>query len=276
LVVSSHNDLSKVEKSLELGASGFVSKPTNPYQNLQAITTELRLKLRQHLAPPASSEHGSGRPRKTPAERRDFPVLAIGSSSGGPSTLQYLLSGLPRELAAAVLIAQHMPSGFTETFAKRLNALLPHPVGEAGDGDRIRPGVVVVCPGGRNLAVVGSQTHPRVAVEAPGDALYVPSIDRLFETAASTFGARLTVAVLTGMGKDGSQGVRIVKERGGRVIAESEETAAVYGMPREAAATGCVDEVLPLPEIAVRLIRVASGENWEEPPSCRMAEGFGG
>jgi two-component system chemotaxis response regulator CheB len=274
LVLSSHADLSNVEKALALGASGFVSKPTDPYRNLQAIGAELRLKLRLHTAPSPSPAPGLGRGFRPPVralERTDFPVLAVGSSSGGPSTLQYLLSGLPRDLSAAVLIAQHMPAGFTQTFAKRLDVLLPHPVGEANDGDRVRAGEVMIGPGGRNFGISRGEPLAVVAIEAPGDALYVPSVDRLFETAANAFGDRLTAVVLTGMGKDGSSGVRAVKERGGRVIAESEETAAVYGMPREAVATGCVDEVLPLPEIAVRVIRLAGGEDRAEPVVCEVA-----
>lgn len=261
LVVSSHADLGSVEKSLELGASGFLSKPGNPYQDLAVIAGELRTKLRQHLglsrkptSPVQAFDPGGASPQDTA-----FPVIAIGSSSGGPPTLQYLLSGLPKVVEGSVLIAQHMPPGFTECFANRLDSLLPYPVREARPGQVVKPGEVVVAPGGRHLAVERGPAEATLAVEAPGAALCAPSVDRLFETAAAAFGPRLTAVILTGMGKDGAAGVRAVKDRGGIVLAESESTAAIYGMPKEAAATGCVDEILPLPEIAVRLHRIASG-----------------
>lgn len=271
LVVSSYADLPNVEKALELGASGFVSKPADPYRNLAAIEEELALKIAEHCRRRPSLS-GTGRRVVGHLEQGGaFPVIAIGSSSGGPSTLQYLLTSLPADLPAAVLIAQHMPPGFTESFAKRLESLLPIPVREARHGEPVRPGEVLVCPGGRHLRIEGNGERASVALEDGGDALWVPSVDRLFQSCASVFGARLTAVVLTGMGRDGSEGVREVKARGGRTLAESEETAAIYGMPREAAATGCVDEVLPLPEIAVRLLRPAMPEGLQAAPLERSA-----
>ncbi|HSH69557.1 MAG TPA: chemotaxis protein CheB, partial [Deferrisomatales bacterium] len=251
LVVSALRDLAQAEKSLELGASGFIAKPADAYRELKLISRELSAKLREHLAgarpaAPASAPSGAG--------GAAFPVVVIGSSSGGPPTLQYLLTGLPASLAAAVLIAQHLPPGFTESFAQRLDGLIPHPVREAQDGQSLTPGEVVICPGGRNLAVRPGSGRERLTLENPRSTLQVPSVDRLFTSAAEVLGPRVTAFVLTGMGRDGSEGVRAVKAAGGIVYAESEETAAIYGMPREAAATGCVEEVLPLPEIAVRLI----------------------
>lgn len=258
LVVSALSDLGHVEKSLELGASGFIAKPPDTYRDLKLISREISAKLREFLvrARPAPREAPP-----TPAPRASFPVVVIGSSSGGPPTLQYLLTGLPASLAAAVLIAQHLPPGFTQSFAQRLDGLIPHPVREARDGQPLAAGEVVICPGGRNLAVRSGSDRPWLALEDPGTTVPVPSVDRLFSSAAEAFGPRVTAFVLTGMGRDGAQGVRSVKRAGGTVFAESEETAAIYGMPREAAATGCVEEVLPLPEIAVRLIEVARGRH---------------
>ncbi|GAB4260197.1 MAG: chemotaxis response regulator protein-glutamate methylesterase [Deferrisomatales bacterium] len=256
LVVSSFGQLENVEKSLDLGASGFLTKPTDPYRNLESIAEELRLKLRQHLGRPGGAPSGATGSASPAVVAKDFPVIAIGSSSGGPPTLQYLLTGLPPVMGAAVLIAQHMPPGFTESFAKRLDALLPHPVREARHGDRVRPGGIYLGPGGLHLEVGPAG---ELGLHKPRGELYVPSVDRLLSSAAQAYGSRLTAVILTGMGKDGAQGVRRVRELGGCVIAESRETATVYGMPKEAAATGCVDEILPLPEIAVRLIRLAGG-----------------
>ncbi len=258
LVVSAYTDLENVERALSLGATGFISKPEDPYRNLESIAEEIRLKARFALARSAAGPEeriaaGAGRPGPGPAE---FPVVAIGASSGGPPTVQYLLSGLQADTRAGFLVVQHMPPGFTESFAKRLDRLLPVRVREAAQGDRVVPGTVLVAAGGRNMAVRRLGSEARVVLEPPDDAPYVPSVDRLLESAARVFGDRLTAVILTGMGRDGARGVEAVKRCGGRVIAESERTAAIYGMPREAAATGFVDEVLPLPEIAVRLIRL--------------------
>lgn len=278
LVVSALADLLNVEKALEMGASGFLSKPEDPYRNLESIAEELRLKLRQHLAPsraPAPPARPSA--RRAREEGRDFPVVAIGCSSGGPATLQYLLSGLPPEPRAAVLIAQHMPVGFTAAFAQRLDALLPVRVREGAGGEPVRPGEVVIAPGGGHLVVRRLGAEVRLAVVPAGDDPYAPSVDRLFETAAQAFGPRLTAVILTGMGRDGSQGVRRVKAEGGQVLAESEETAAIYGMPKQAAATGCVDRLLPLPELAVRLMRLwGAGGEGEEASAKGGAEGHPG
>jgi two-component system chemotaxis response regulator CheB len=257
LVVSSYAGLGNAEKALDLGASGFVSKPEDPYRNLSAIGEELALKIGEHAH--RLLTRGVCAPGARPAaDPSIFPVIAIGSSSGGPSTLQYLLSSLPPGMSAAVLIAQHMPPGFTETFARRLGSLLPIPFREARHGEPVQPGEALMSPGGRHLVVRGSGGRPCVELVDGGQDLWVPSVDRLFGSCAEVFGNRLTAVVLTGMGRDGSDGVKGVKARGGCTLAESAETATIYGMPREAAATGCVDEVLPLPEIAVRLIRTAA------------------
>ncbi|MBI5015234.1 MAG: response regulator [Deltaproteobacteria bacterium] len=270
LVVSSHADLGNLEKALELGASGFVSKPEDPYRNLSVIAEELTLKISRWVGETPAG--GASAPRVVAAAKTSsFPVIAIGSSSGGPSTVQYLLSSLPAEMGAAVLIAQHMPPGFTESFAKRLGSLLPIAVREARHGEPVRAGEVLVSPGGHHMRVRRGDEGVQVELEPGGDALWVPSVDRLFQSCAEVFGHLLTAVVLTGMGRDGADGVRDVKARGGRTLAESEETAAIYGMPREAAATGCVDEVLALPEIAVRLIRTAAAPRPGR-PSPRSAD----
>ncbi|WP_025321134.1 chemotaxis protein CheB [Deferrisoma camini] len=257
LVVSSHADLENVERAMELGANGFISKPEDPYRNLDAIVEEVRAKARNalELRVPRAEDGGAGRGRHPPP--RDFPVIAIGASSGGPPGLQYLLSALPPTPLAAVLIAQHMPAGFTEAFAKRLDRVLPFPVREGREGAAVGPGEVWIAPGGRHLTV---DPGGRLRLEDGAQSLYSPSVDRLFETAAAAFGARLTAVVLTGMGRDGAAGVEAVKAAGGAVIAESENTAVIHGMPRQAAATGCVDEVLSLPEISLRLLELARGE----------------
>jgi two-component system chemotaxis response regulator CheB len=148
------------------------------------------------------------------------------------------------------LVAQHMPSGFTRSFAERLDRRTPFRVREARDGEAPAAGEVLVAPGGSHLTLeaAGSRIVTRIAAAGPRDA-YVPSVDRLFASAAKHYGARLLAVVLTGMGEDGREGAGQVRRAGGRVIAESEETAVIYGMPQQVVSAGLADRVLPLCDI---------------------------
>jgi two-component system chemotaxis response regulator CheB len=145
-----------------------------------------------------------------------------------------------------------MPEGFTRGFAERIDRLTPFAAREAEDGAEPAPGTVLVAPGGRHVEFerIGSRTVVRLGEATPGDK-YAPSVDRLFVSAAKHFaGPQLLGIVLTGMGDDGRRGVVAIKQAGGRVVAESEETAVVFGMPQQAIRSGSVDAVLPLPLIA--------------------------
>jgi len=149
------------------------------------------------------------------------------------------------------VVCQHMPEGFTHGFAERIDRLTPFAAHEAQDGDEATPGTVLVAPGGMHLEFErrGARTVARLAAASPGDK-YAPAVDRVFASVAKHWGPDVLAIVLTGMGDDGREGVRAVKEAGGRVVAESEQTAVVFGMPQQAIRTGVVDAVLPLPEIA--------------------------
>lgn len=266
LVVSSLNDIIYVDRALDMGASAFLGKPGDISRNQDAIREEFRLKLQRLLPRPVLSSRVrqrspfmEERPKAVfPARKAhgDFPVVAIGCSSGGPPTLQFLLSGVPGEIRGAVIIAQHMPRGFTTGMVERLKRLMPLDMSEASDGDEIREGTIYFCPGGMNMKVATAGDKPVLVAEKPGPRDIAPNVDMLFTSAAQVFGKRLTGIVLTGMGRDGAEGVKEVKARGGTVYAESDETAAIYGMPREAAATGCVDTVMALPDISIALIRI--------------------
>jgi two-component system chemotaxis response regulator CheB len=148
------------------------------------------------------------------------------------------------------MVAQHMPAGFTRGFAERLDRLTPFDVKEAEGGEEPARGTVLIAPGGCHLELesVRGRILSRVVDHQPGDK-YTPSVDRLFESAAKHFGSDLLAVILTGMGDDGRRGACAVKECGGTVIAESEETAVIYGMPQQAVRSGAVDLVLPLNEI---------------------------
>jgi two-component system chemotaxis response regulator CheB len=183
-------------------------------------------------------------------------LVAIGASTGGPTAIQSVVTRLGDRFPVPVVVAQHMPAGFTRTFAERLDRIAGLTVVEACDGDPVLPGRVLVAPGGFNTAVVrlGQGLAVRLEERGPTQA-YVPSVDRLFESAAEALGSRVVAVLLTGMGNDGRRGMVRIKGAGGQTIAESEETAIIFGMPREAIAAGVVDRVVPLPEVAPELLR---------------------
>lgn len=262
LAVSSVIESADVELALELGANGFMPKPSDPRRQMETVREELRLKVK-NLIPDAPLREIVEEGEAVRYQPGSFPVVVVGCSSGGPPTLQYLLSGLPDKPGAAVIVAQHMPDGFTANMTRRLDRLLKVQVRELADGMTIEAGTVYFCPGGHDVVLAEGQAGKAVAwVTSTGgrtDTLGTPSVDKLFESAATLFGARVVGFVLTGMGRDGAQGVRAINAAGGRVLAEAESTAAIYGMPREAMDTGCVDEQLPLPQMAIELIKAVAG-----------------
>jgi two-component system chemotaxis response regulator CheB len=255
VVISATSRRTDVFKALELGALDFVAKPDGdaPLDAVREALVEkcgLVRSLRiENLARPADAAAPDG---AEPAG-----VVAIGASTGGPAAVQRLLSTLPGDLPLAFLVAQHMPERFTHAFADRLARTTPFAAAEAEDGDVVAAGRVLVAPGGRHLGVRrGPDGVLRAAVLPPAPlAKYCPSADVLFASVAQAAGARACALVLTGMGQDGRAGVRAVKVAGGLTLAESAETAVVYGMPQAAAESGSVDEVLALPAIAARLRR---------------------
>jgi two-component system chemotaxis response regulator CheB len=181
-----------------------------------------------------------------------YQVVAIGASTGGPRALAELIPALPAGFAAGVVVAQHMPAGFTETLAERLNRSAALRVSEARDGDAVVPGVVLVAPGGRLMSVErGGDGSLSVRIwDEPGH-LHRPSVDVLFRSVARAAGARSVAVVLTGMGSDGAEGAALVRGAGGRTLVESAETAVIDGMP--GAARAVAEQDLPLGRIAAAL-----------------------
>jgi two-component system chemotaxis response regulator CheB len=178
-------------------------------------------------------------------------VIAIASSTGGPSALLEIFGKMPATSAAAILVAQHMPDKFTRTFAERLDKRGPVRTSEAQDGDRVARMTGYVCPGRQCMELTSFGSELRLQVGAPTSAdRYVPSADRLLKSAAAVAGAKCIGVILTGMGDDGVEGAKAIRDAGGTVIAESQETAVVYGMPGAAVRAGVADKVLPLPQIA--------------------------
>jgi len=177
-------------------------------------------------------------------------AVVVACSTGGPRALAELVPQLPPKLGRGTLIVQHMPAGFTHSLAERLDKASALTVCEAGDGARLDPSTALIAPGGKHLRLHDGTL--RLSDDAPIGGLR-PRADLTIEDAATTYGSDLVLAVLTGMGKDGLAGAEVVKARGGRVLAEAEETCTVYGMPRAVVEADLVDAVYPLQELAAAI-----------------------
>jgi two-component system, chemotaxis family, protein-glutamate methylesterase/glutaminase len=271
IVISALSGADKVFKALELGAFDFVAKPSSSASvDLLTIKEDLQKKVLQVLALKPGSKVRPGSSTTTPelisAESSQagkagigihhaIDLVAIGTSTGGPPALQQIFSSFEKKYPFAVVVSQHMPAGFTKAFADRLNRTSPFDIKEAEDGDLVLPGRILIAPGGRNMTfeVCGGQVTARIVAPSQTDR-YVPSVDVMLQSCAGIYRSRVAAVILTGMGNDGSKGILAIKEQGGCVIAESEETAIVYGMPREAIATGVVDSTVPLDRVASEII----------------------
>lgn len=266
IVVSALSGADKVFKALELGALDFVAKPVgmSPAE-LQITQHDLHNKVLQvfnlalHDVQPAPDveaamqDHG-----KTPgllAGQFPFDIVAIGASTGGPPALQKIFSSFEKKFPFAIVVSQHMPPGFTSAFAERLDKSSVFDVREAQDGDIVKPGRILIAPGGKNMIfeICGGRVVTRIVQPSYSDR-FIPSVDVMFESCASIYHKRMIAVILTGMGSDGSRGLKRVKEQGGYIISEAENTAVVYGMPREAVATGLVDRVVPLDDVATEIL----------------------
>jgi two-component system, chemotaxis family, protein-glutamate methylesterase/glutaminase len=182
-------------------------------------------------------------------------LVVIACSTGGPKALGELIPQLPSPLGAGVVIVQHMPPGFTESLAGRLDAASPLTVIEAQGGELLSPGTALVAPGGAHLRL-GADRRARLSDDAPVGGLR-PRADFTIADAAAQWGARMVLVVLTGMGRDGLEGARAVKAGGGRVLVEAESTSTVYGMPRAVAEAALADDILPLDELPDAIVREA-------------------
>ncbi len=266
IVVSSYSQKENVFKALELGAIDFVAKPDqrlapggvdvkeellSKVRLLRTVRPSLFPRIRR-TQPSLSDINASEHP--PPSVNRPPPkvVVAIGSSTGGPGALLEIFAKLPATTVAGFLVAQHMPDKFTRTFAERLDRRGAVRVTEGQDGDLLLRCTGFVCPGRQCMELtqgVGSELRVSVGPARPSDR-HVPSVDRLLTSVAKVAGSRAIGVVLTGMGDDGLLGARAIKEAGGLVIAESADTAVVYGMPGSVVGAGLADRVLPLGQIA--------------------------
>jgi two-component system chemotaxis response regulator CheB len=259
VVISSHNDPEKVFRALELGAFDFVAKPTKHISPaIEAISNEVVEKVKMA----GGLKWGRDRVSSLPGHIVDKPlstiprapatrIVAIAASTGGPQALTEVLTALPDELDAGIVVVQHMPPKFTTSFASRLDKLSRIKVLEPETSQSLMNGTAYIAPGDACLEVHGKGSGLEVRVLPPnGTERIVPSGDRLFSSVARAAGKRALGIVLTGMGKDGSKGALDLAQTGGVVIAEDERTAVIPGMPAAAIATGAVQYVVPLGSVA--------------------------
>ncbi len=197
--------------------------------------------------------HGFG----VPMHLGPFDVVVIGASAGGPPALEQVLSGIPADFQAPVVICQHMPPGATESFAHRLNGLYPQGVTEAQSGERLSPGHAYLAPGGQQTRVTRYGGVTRLLVDPDfADSLYVPSVDVLFSSVARACASHTLAVMLTGMGADGACGMLAVREAGGYTMSQTPETAFAPSMPESAIEAGAVCEQVPLDRLAGRITRL--------------------
>ncbi len=257
-------------EALEAGAVDVVLKPrVGVVDEFPNMMDEIRLRVKaaaranvgRHLRARSQSHQPTARVEAGNALSNDDRIIAIGASAGGVGALTKIIPAFPPS-APAILIVQHMPPGFTASFAARLNHLSPMEVREARHGDQVHPGLVLVAPGGKHMELHLQGREYRVTLtEGEKVSGYVPSVDKLFFSVARHVGRRAAAAVLTGMGTDGAAGLLAIRRAGGRTCAQDEQTSVVFGMPRAAWEQGGAERVLPLERIPEYLLDVPAGGN---------------
>jgi two-component system, chemotaxis family, protein-glutamate methylesterase/glutaminase len=245
-------------RALELGAVDFVRKPSGPMSlDLFSVRERLVGALRAAACMNLGGVSVLARPRVASgvrgASNPDAATWAvvIAASTGGPRALSEVVPALPANLGAAVLIVQHMPGGFTQSLAHRLDAMSALRVSEAAPDVRIQHNRVYLARGGFHMRVAQSEDGPRLALDA-GPAIWGvrPAADPLFRSAVHAFGSRVVGVVLTGMGRDGAEGLRAVRDAGGQAVVQNQMTSIIYGMPQAALATAGADRVVGLSDVA--------------------------
>jgi two-component system, chemotaxis family, protein-glutamate methylesterase/glutaminase len=261
IVFSSHSTegASVTLKALGLGAFDFVTKPKDTASHMVETARELigkvkaaaecKLRPRILLGIPAKPEKSQPKAATAPTK-----VVAIGISTGGPQALEYLFSQLPGDFPGAIVVVQHMPDGFTEMFARRLDELSALRVKEAQSGDLLQAGRVLICPGSRHMKVKRLPMGDVVVLcDDPRVNGHRPSADVLFRSVAEEFNTQAVGILMTGMGDDGAEGLGAVKKAGGMTVAQSEDSCVVYGMPKAAIERGYATRVVALDVMSATL-----------------------
>jgi two-component system chemotaxis response regulator CheB len=245
-----------VMKALEMGAVDFITKTSGTLSlDIEKVGTSIITKIKEA----ASVKVDRIRPKmfekilvsefKHPTKKHH--VVTLGASTGGPKALLEVLAALPRGIPASLLIAQHMPEGFTQSLAERLNWQSSIEVREAKEGDKLEKGIALIAPGDRHMMVKKGKIHVTNGAKVNN---IRPSVDVLMESVAEQYGTNVIGVLMTGMGQDGADGLKVIKDLGGRTIAQDQKSCTVFGMPKAAIDKGVVDKVVPLNKIAKEII----------------------
>jgi two-component system chemotaxis response regulator CheB len=252
-------DVSVILKSLQLGAVDYIQKPAGLISyDIDDIKNEIITKV--HIAAkakvsmieqPVAAKSCANKKNKKKAKKK---IVVIGASTGGPKAIAKVLSGITQKISAGILIIQHMSKEFTPFFSEQLKLECALNISEARDNDSICPGSVYVAPGGFQTGIFDDGVKKRI--ELSDMTLKMQSIDYTMRSAVKVYGGDIVGVLLTGMGSDGAEGLKAIKNAGGSTIAEDESTCVIFGMPRAAIELGCVDTVVPLPQVAETIMRM--------------------
>ena len=255
-------------KALEYGAVDFIPKPSSILSlSVAEIGSLLISKVKDvakqkvniqrspQLRERQNHEEEQDRESVVPVRTHSTKIIGIGTSTGGPSALLQVFRGFPANLPSPILVVQHMPEGFTRAFSERLDSLSKISVKEAEDGDNLQPGSAYIAPGHSHIVVEKSKVRDVIRV-SKGEKVsgHRPSIDVLFNSLAENYADNTVAVIMTGMGKDGAEGILKIKEKGGYTIAQDERTSVVYGMNRVAVQYGAISEIVPLLEISKKIV----------------------
>jgi len=253
-------------KALDYGATDFVQKPSGVVSlDLERVRDELLSKikvakgidLKRLPFKPGSTPGRVTAPPKQPSPVDRGSIVAIGTSTGGPRALAALLPAMPKGFPAPVVVVQHMSAGFTRSLAERLDRDSQMRVKEAEAGERLEAGTIYLAPGDWHMTLKRQDKAVHVALDQSPPVLGVrPCVDLLFQSVAEAYGGKSVGVVLTGMGRDGAKGMKAMRSKGARTIAQDEASSVVYGMPRAAFAAGCVERVLPLDQIVPAIVEL--------------------
>ena len=268
-------------EALDKGAFDFIAKPgSQAALGIFDIRDDLLAKIKSAKHSPLTRA-GSSPSRKAPVRatiglsatiKTQPAIVAIGASTGGPKALQDVLSQLPLQLPTGIVVVQHMPTGFTAQFAERLNHLCHLSVLEAKGGEIIEPGTVYIAPAGLHMTVSRAGSRYRTQLSSiPTGTLHTPSVDVLMNSVASVFGNHAMGVILTGMGADGAQGMKAIRDGGGWTVGQDAESCAVYGMPRSAAEINALCRVAPLHQIASEILGAVMHPNSSAAAATRSA-----
>lgn len=265
LVVTTRADAHTAYAAISKGALDLVVKPDVNLEDAREFIDKLKLLSRinviTHVAGRRAARDGAmavkKAPRPVPVARTSDRIVAVASSTGGPEALSVILSRLPAELPCPIVVAQHISDGFVTGMVEWLNKLSKLHVKVASDGERVAAGTVYVSPSEKHMQIAGGQ---RIAfLERHPKDIYRPSCDTLLSSVAAEYGSRSVGVILTGMGSDGVMGMRRIREAGGTTIAQDEETAVIFGMPKVAIESGCIQKILPFTEISDEIVRMTGG-----------------